>query len=292
VVFRSGVDLVALSVTVERAKGSYVADLRPSDFRVFEEGVQQEISFFGAGQVPVDLVLMLDTSASMSGRLPIAQRAASNFVDALAPQDRAVLMTFGTRAVIAAPVTTDRQRLRQAISAVRAGGTTALFDAVYVALQEVGRTDGSADLHRRAVVVLSDGDDTTSLVAFDSVLDQARRSGVAIYVIALQSPGEGRRVGSGAYEMRRLAQETGGRAYFTSALEGLEDVYRTIAQELAHQYAIAYVARQAPQPDRFRRVAVVVDRPGVRVRTKSGYITSGRATASGPTRHPDTADTP
>jgi Ca-activated chloride channel family protein len=278
---------VALTVTVERANGSYVPDLRPQDFRVYDEGVQQEIAVFGAADVPVDLVLMLDTSASMYGRLLMAQQAAGNFVDAIAPRDRAVLMTFGTRAVIDVPFTADRGRLRAAINSVRAGGTTALFDAVYVALNEFGQAHENADLHRCAIVVLSDGDDTTSLVSFDSVLDQARRAGVAIYVIGLQSPSDERRaVGTGVYEMRRLAQETGGRAYFTAALKGLEDVYRTIAQELAHQYAIAYVPAAAPERNRFRRVAVVVDRRGVKVRTRSGYVSGGRIGAAGPRNEP------
>jgi Ca-activated chloride channel family protein len=158
-----------------------------------------------------------------------------------------------------------------------------LFDALYVALHEFGRAASRTDLHRRALVVLSDGDDTSSLVSFDSVLDQARRSAVALYMIALQSPAEDRSVASGVYEMRRLAQETGGRAYVTSALEDLEGVYRTIAQELAHQYAVAYVASVAPTPNRFRRVAVVVDRPGVKVRTRSGYVSGDRISAAGRT---------
>jgi Ca-activated chloride channel family protein len=277
--FRSGVSLVALTVTVERANGSYVSHLESRDFRVFEEGVEQEVAFFGADEVPVDLVLMLDTSASMYGRLSVAQRAASNFIQAVRPTDRAVLMTFGARAEIVVPFTADRRRLTQAIEQLRAGGTTALYNAVYVALQEFGRTKpADADaVRRRAIVVLSDGDDTTSVVSYDSVIEQARRVGVGIYVIALQPPGDGseRSPGGPRYEMQQLARETGGRAFFPDALGDLEGVYGAIAGELDYQYAIGYVPVAPPTRNQFRRVAIVVDEPGVRVRTRSGYISGG-----------------
>ena len=271
--FRSGVDLVALTVTPERADGSYVPRLRAADFRVFEEGVPQHVAFFGASEVPVDLVLMLDTSASMGARLDAAQRAAVNLIDAGRTEDRTVLMAFGARATVLVPFTADRPRLERAIQQLRAGGSTALYDAIYVALQEFGRGKTS-DVRRRAIVVLSDGDDTISLVSFDSLIDRARRTGVAIYVIALRPASRGgeRPVGSATYQMRRLAQETGGRSFFPAALEDLEGVYGAIARELAHQYAIGYVPTVASERNTFRRVSVLVDQPGIKVRTRRGYI--------------------
>jgi Ca-activated chloride channel family protein len=247
--FRSAVDLVALTVTAERADGSYVPRLEAGHFRVFEEGVAQDVAFFGAEEVPVDLVLMLDTSGSMGARLGSAKRAAVNLIKAGRGDDRTVLLAFGARADVLVPFTADRPRLERAIQQLRAGGNTALYDALYVALQEFGRARGS-DVRRRAVVVLSDGDDTTSLVSYESAIDQARRTAVAIYVIALQPatrPDE-RPTGKATYEMRRLAQETGGRSFFPAALEDLEDVYGTFARELAISMRSATCRPCRPSP--------------------------------------------
>jgi Ca-activated chloride channel family protein len=270
--FHSGVDLVALTVTAERPDGSYVPRLQPGDFRVFEEGVPQHVAFFGAGEVPVDLVLMLDTSGSMGARLGVAKQAAINLINASGVEDRTVLMAFGTRADVVVPFTADRALLEQAIQRLQAAGHTALYDAIYVALREFGGAP-AGDFRRRAIVVFSDGDDTRSLVSFESVIDQARRTGVAIYVIAPQraTPRDHRPLDGAMYEMRRLADETGGRSFFPDALQDLEGIYGTIARELAHQYVIGYVP-ESTERNKFRRVSVVVDQPGVKVRTRSGYI--------------------
>jgi Ca-activated chloride channel family protein len=280
--YRTGVEVVAITATVEQADGSYLTDLQREQFTVLEDGVVQEIAFFGAGEVPIDLVLMLDTSASMRSRLSVAQRTAVNFVRSLGAGDRAAFMTFGSRSQVRRPFTLDRATLEEAIGEASAGGQTALYNAIYVALREFGSLEtgdaapAGGNIRRRAIVVLSDGVDTASLVTFDRVMDLARRSGVAIYTISLRlgvTPAQAERpVAEADYEMRALARETGAKSFFPSQLNDLDGVYGSIARELAHQYSLGYVPTGPVKPGYVRRLTVQVDFPEARVRARTGYI--------------------
>jgi len=275
-VFRNGVELVALTVTVEDKRGRYVSSLNAEDFRVFENGVQQHVQYFGGGEVPIDLLLMIDTSSSMYERIKIARTAATNFVKVIGPADRASVMGFASNARIAVPFTGERPVLEGAIKGLPVGGNTALYNSLYVALKQFDSLDSApSEVRRRAVVLLSDGDDTTSLVSFDSLLDLARRSGTAVYVISFSAHGQpnDRVVDQGVYRMRVLARETGAASFFPKTITDLDGIYQEIARELAHQYALAYVPPVASKRGEFRKVAVVVDQADVRVRTRSGYIT-------------------
>jgi Ca-activated chloride channel family protein len=284
-IFRSGVELVALTVTVEQPDGTYVTDLARERFRIFDEGVQRDVAFFGVSEVPIDLVLLIDTSASMTNRLATTARAATNFVNALRPGDRAAVMNFGTRTSLRVPFTLDRTELEQGISGLRAGDSTALYNAIYVALKEFGGSGReSGDIRRRAIVLLSDGEDTASLISFDSVIEQARRLGVAVYTIFMTSPevpgSSDRRFSSAGYEMRSLARETGARSFFPTSIDDLDGVYASIARELSQQYSLAFVPDASVHNGRFRRVSVTVDHPNAKVRTRTGYIAAAPSHAA------------
>jgi Ca-activated chloride channel family protein len=172
--------------------------------------------------------------------------------------------------------------VRQAIAATTAGGGTALHNAIYVALREFDRVRGDdGTVRRRAIVVLSDGEDTASLLSFDELLAEARRAGVTIYTIGLHAEPasiydaqRARRYFSQAdFGLRRLAQETGATAHFPTCADDLSEAYAAIGRELAHQYAIGYVSRNPMKNGAFRRVLVrVADRPDVRPRTRAGYV--------------------
>jgi Ca-activated chloride channel family protein len=274
--FRSEIEVVALTVTVQQSDGSYVNELQRDNFAVFEEGVPQHVEFFGAQEVPIELVLMVDTSASMAARLPVIQKAAAGFVRALGARDAAAVMSFGPRAELRLPFTGNRTRIEDAIGSLRAGGTTGLYNALYVALHEFGAGMHTSDVRRRAIVLLSDGDDTSSLVTFDAVIERARRAGVALYVISLSRDPKLDRDGSvllDRYEMQAMARETGAKAFFPMAVEELPLIYESIARELSHQYAIGYVPAARAADREFRRVAVVVNHPAAAsVRTRTGYI--------------------
>lgn len=289
--FKTAIDLVALSVTVTDPQQKYVAGLSSHDFQVFEDGVLQEVSFFSASQTPLDLAILLDTSASMGDKLALAQNAALGLAHMLHAHDRAAVIDLKDRVDILQPFTPEMEKLDAAIRGTRASGGTALYNAIYVALKQfsaLGRKE--SDVRRQAIVVLSDGDDTASLLSFDDVLDVARRTGVAIYTVSLKSKYAMLRAQSGRayfsqsdYAMRTLAQETGARGFFpTDALE-LPAIYSAIGEELATQYAIGYAPRNARPDGRFRKVIVrVLNRPEARPRTRTGYFAAAasRGTAA------------
>src|SRR3954470_12929098 len=186
--FRSTASLVALNVTVQDARSRYVTGLQPADFAVFEEGRRQDVRFFETAALPIDLILLIDTSRSMSPRLRMAQAAARGFLQTLRPRDRGAVIAFNETVRVLQPLTEDRSALEAAVDATAAGGTTALHTALYVALKQFGisvRPDGA--VRRQAVVVLSDGEDTASLLTFDDVLALARQTGVNVYTVRVQA---------------------------------------------------------------------------------------------------------
>jgi Ca-activated chloride channel family protein len=278
--FKASVELVALSVTVTDQGQNYVAGLMETDFAVFEDGVKQDVSFFSAGQIPIDLILLMDTSASMIEKMPVAQEAALGFLRKLRDDDRAAIVLFNDGVNIVQRLSTDRSALEAALNGLRPTGATALHNAIYVALREFGRTaKQSGDVRRQAIAVFSDGEDTASLIGFDDVLEQARRSGVSIYTISLRSPSKvrqanGRRYFSQSdYAMKTIAQETGAQAFFPERIQELSGVYGKIAAELGAQYSLAYAPKNVRKDGRFRRVVVqILSRPDARPRTRTGYF--------------------
>jgi Ca-activated chloride channel homolog len=274
--FRAGVDVVSLSVTVTDASGRYVTDLTPEQFGVFEDGVQQDVSYFNRANVPIALALLLDTSVSMENKMPTAQEAAVGFVRRLRPQDLGELIEFAQRIEVSQAFTNDQGALEKAVRKTVAGGSTSLYTAVYISLKELkkNRAATGQEIRRQAIVVFTDGEDTSSLVGYDELLDLARRSETAIFAIGLRSPAEtaARTYTQADFALRQLAQETGGRAFFPSRIEDLAAVYGQIADEIASQYVVGYVSKSTKRDGAWRRVTVRVDREGATARTRLGYF--------------------
>ena len=272
--FRTGVELVSLNVTVTDPANHYITDLDQADFSVFEDGVKQEVTFFNRRQSPVALSLLLDSSASMEDKLPMLQSAAVSFVKRLKPNDMAQVVDFDSRVEIRQPFTGNQAELERAIGLTAAGGSTSLHNAIYIALKELRkiRAVSEDDVRRQALIVFSDGEDTSSLISFDEVLDLAKRSETAVYTIALRGTDSQTKVFRVAeFVMRQLAQETGGRAYFTLRAEDLTGIYGQIADELASQYTLGYTPRNGKRDGAWRRVVVQLARANVTPRTKRGY---------------------
>ena len=272
--FRGGVDLVSMNVTVTDRDNRYVQGLTQGDFAVYEDGVQQEISFFSQSQLPLALSLLLDSSASMEERLPTLQSAAVDFINRLQPADLAQVIDFDSRVEIRQTFTGDQASLEQAIGRTVAGGSTSLYNALYISLRELAkiRVEAEEDVRRQALVVFSDGEDTSSLVSFDEVLDLAKRSETAIYTIALRGEDNSTRgFREAEFVMRQLAQETGGRTFSAASIDDVEGIYGQIADELSSQYTIGYLPRNARQDGAWRQLVVQVARPDVTARTKRGY---------------------
>jgi len=279
--FRASVDVVALSVVVT-ARDKFVAGLTAEAFAVFEDGIRQDVSFFAASAVPLDLAILLDTSASMTDKILTVQQAAIGFVSSLRPEDRVVVIDIKDGARIAVPLGTDVEAAKQAIRATHAKGGTALYNGLYLALKEmVKQRRANGEVRRQAIVVLSDGEDTSSLMAFDDVMALAKEAGISIYTIQLKSKyptptaiaNKQRYFSQSDYAMKALAQETGARAFFPASIEELSGVYGLIAEELANQYSIGYTSKNPRRDGLYRRVIVrVSDPPGVQTRTRTGYF--------------------
>src|SRR6185295_12026246 len=191
--------------------------------------------------------LMIDTSASMDTKLPTAQEAATGFVRRLRPQDLAEVIDFDSRVNIAAAFSDNAGELEQAIRKTSAGGSTSLYNAVYIALKDLKKLTARnvEEIRRRAIVVLSDGEDTSSLLPFEEVLDLAKRSETAIYAIGLRSSdiNESRGFKEAEFALRQFAQETGGRAFFPNQVLDLAKIYGEISDELSSQYTVGYTSR-------------------------------------------------
>jgi len=276
--FRAGVDVVSLNVIVTDGTGHYVTDLAQSDFSVFEDGVKQDVTFFTRTNLPIALSLLLDTSASMENKLPTAQEAAIGFAKRLRQQDLAEVIDFDSRAVVLQDFTNGAAQLEQAIKKTSAGGSTSLYNAVYIALKDLKKVVARNvdEIRREAIVVLSDGEDTSSLLSFEEVLDLAKRSETAIYTIGLRA-GEGPATTTKGFKeaefvLRQFAQETGGRAFFPNQLSDLSAVYGQISDELSSQYTVGYTSRNSKRDGAWRRVVVRVNRPNLTARTKLGYF--------------------
>ena len=273
-VFRSGTDLVALQVTVVDAQRRYAADLKKEDFAVFDDGRPQAIEMFSSTAVPLDVMLLLDSSSSMNSRVDTVSRAAVNLIRALGPDDRAEIIFFSTRVRIEQELTANRRHLLAAIGRLNASGSTALYEAVYIALKRLARSnDGTRAARRQAIVVLSDGDDTRSHVSFADIRNDARNGTAAIYAIIPPDPqaaGHSAPSPESLFDLKLLAHDSGGRSFTPQQTQDLIGVNAEIAEEFRQQYWLAY-APPATTPG-FHRVDVRIPAHAMlRARTRTGY---------------------
>ena len=288
--YRATTELVSLNVTVVDQSSQPVAGLTSDQFEVFEDGVRQEVKFFAPGEMPLDVAILLDTSASMASSLALAQDAAIRLVNALRDDDRAAVMAISGGLRLIQPFSAEKDAISDAIRATRAAGRTPLYASVYTALQELKKERrGYSVARRQAIVVLSDGHDTASGLGFEELLGAVRRQAVPIYTIAPRPTSSirtqretlfGETTHVQDFELRKLAAESGARAFFPVTLHELAGVYDDIAKELAYQYSLGYQSSHPPRDGEFRRVALRVAAPGVRWRTRTGYMTSDDLVAS------------
>jgi len=278
-VFRSGTDAVVLTVTVNDGASRLVAGLEQEDFQIFEDQVQQDITNFSRQPQPIALSLVVDTSASMESKLPIAQEAAMGFVRRMGPDDKIQVIDFDSQAKILLEFSNDREALERAIKRTEAGGSTSLYNAVYTAisgLRRIGQETGPEN-RRYAIVLLSDGEDTSSIVPYDDVLDLAKRAGVVVYAIGLREklkPGASHTTGwkQAEYDLKQLSGDTGGKVFFADDAAQLPSYYSQIADELSNQYTLGYISKNSKRDGAWRKILVRVSRPNMTARTKAGYF--------------------
>jgi Ca-activated chloride channel family protein len=268
--FGSDVGLVRLDVTVERPDGRFVTDLKESDFELLEDGRPQEISTFAREELPVSMVLLVDSSISVADRMAIAQEASSRFVTGLRPDDEVRVTSFNERVAVLQDFTSDKEALRAAVERIRAGGATALYNALYSTLR--GRAPQWADgrLRRRVIVLLSDGEDTASLVWEEQVVELVRRREATVHVIALRKESDASN--RSARILRLLAAESGGDVHRPESIRDLDGVYGRISDELRSQYMVGYVPSNPSRDGGWRRIELrVKGRKDLQVRHRVGY---------------------
>ena len=269
-VVRVNTDLVVLNVTVTDKNGQYVKALKKSDFKVYEDGKEvpaSAIASFAFQDAPYAAVVLLDSSGSMETRFSLARSAAIRFLDGLREEDVAAVYRFDSKVERVQEFSAGRD-LAPIAYAIRAKGMTTLNDAIVEASKAL--TDRPEP--RRAIVVLSDGMDTYSKASSDKAVESALAVGASIFAVdmsALDTPGFANR--QSAASLKGFADKTGGRFVATGGGQVLRDAFAGIADELGHQYTIAYRPSNTTRDGKWRRLEVKVDREDLTVRSRKGY---------------------
>ena len=258
------VDAVELYTTVLE-KGRPVNYLQASNFKVFEDGVPQQVQGFEyVKNLPLSIGLLIDTSASMLESLPEAQQAALKFIDfSIGEKDRAFLVSFDNEPYLLSKLTGRKDKLTRSFSGLRAEGSTALYDAIIYGLYQFTGVKG-----KKALVILTDGKDTASKFDYETLIEYVKKSGLAVYAIGLKISGTDLEV---KYKLNKIALATGGQTFYIDSAKNLETVYRQINDDLRSQYLLTYYSSNTEARDKWRKIEIKVEPANLQARTISGY---------------------
>lgn len=279
---------VSLPVTVSDKNNAFVVDLKESDFQIIEDKVPQTIiNFKPLSNLPIDVAMLMDTSNSVKPKLKFERDAAYSFLETVLKyrQDRALLATFDSQVELHQDLTNRLDLLTKAIDKIKAQGGTKMYDAVYSVCEEKMMAPTTSG-RRRVMVVITDGEDTESERSLQDAIDIAQRSETTIYVISTKAGGFfGVQAGTvdrkEDKDLKRLAEETGGRAFFTAEVIELEKSLTQITRELRNQYIIAYEPTNNNYDGKERKIEVKLpNHKGLKVRTKTGYKAIQRGATS------------
>ena len=268
-IFRTQTRLVVLHATAENKEGHLVMDLPRSAFQVFENGVRQEVKSFRREDVPVSLGLVIDSSASMTGKRDRVAAAALALVKSSNPEDEVFIVNFAEKPSLDVDFTSDTAKMKQALARVDSHGQTAMRDAIRMAIEHL---KGRNKKDKKVLMVVTDGNDNSSLASLEAVMRASQQSEVLIYSIGLftdETPHEAERA---KQALDKLAQATGGQAYYPADVSEIDRIAPQIAHEIRNQYIVTYSPANQELDGSFRQIRVLVDSPGVsNVRTRSGY---------------------
>lgn len=268
-VFRSGTRVVSIFATVIDAQKRLVPGLTKTDFEIFDNDKPQEVQLFTNEVQPITVVVMLDTSASMTGNLSLLQDAAEQFLLRLLPKDKGMTGAFNDKIeFFPSTFTGDRDQLVRSLKDLDFGNPTRLYDAIHESTDRLKTIDG-----RRVVLVFTDGEDTDSSVGSGTVLTEARNEEVMIYAIGLRSDyfNGSRQVRSKpASALKRLAEETGGGYFELEKTADLAPTFTRVAQELHSQYVLGFAPTALD--GKVHRLQVRVKQPGTLVRSRQSYV--------------------
>jgi VWFA-related protein len=257
------VDVVQVTATVTDDAGRFVRGLTRQDFRLYEDGTPQTLTTFFSENVPLELIVAVDVSGSMTDAMPRVKESVKGFLTAIRPADRVTLLGFNDTVFTLARPTVDLATRLKAIDRLAPWGGTALYDVVIQAFDLLGRQTG-----RRALAVFTDGEDLDSRASIDVAERRLEASDAVLYPI-----GQGRapRMASLKSVLERLARKSGGRAFFGDSVDKLDAVFGEILEELSNQYLLGYVPKDLARDGRWRALKVEVPGKGVRVRARQGY---------------------
>lgn len=269
-VVRTTTENVVLNLTVTDKAGKYVKGLKLSDFKVYEDGVEvkpEMVASFSLHESPYAAVVLLDSSGSMEARFTLARSAAIRFLDGLRQEDVAAVYRFDSKVERVQEFSGGRD-LAPTAYAVRARGMTSLNDAVV----EAARTLAERPEHRKAIVILSDGMDTFSKATSEKAVETALAVGASIFAVDMSDMHIAGTTGrQGAAQLQSFAEKTGGRFVATPGGQALRDTFAGIADELGHQYTIAYRPVNKTRDGKWRKLEVKLNREDLTVRTRKGY---------------------
>jgi len=268
--FAVRVNRVELNMAVTDKDGHFVTGVDRKELTVLEEGRTVEVVDFSLESRPLSVALVIDTSGSMQERIETAQKAAGAFVQSLREGDRAMVVDFSDKVYLLSDLTEDRAIVKAAIESTKASGGTAIYDAVYTTLRKLRPVTG-----RKAIVLLSDGGDTTSFFERDKVVEAAKAADVTIYTIGL---GTGSLDPSARSLLKSLSEATGGSATFAKDETEVASAYVAITDDLRHQYYLTYESPNETFDGRWIKIEVKVARPNTEVRARSGYF-AGRTSS-------------
>jgi VWFA-related protein len=275
------VDVVSVTAVVFDKSGKFVRGLGPRDVELLEGGVRQEVSYFReassqgdtAERVPLSVVLVLDTSGSMSENIRFLREAVLNFVYKLEEVDTALVVSFNESVKGSAEFTGDVDRLERFVEGLQAWGGTSLYDAIHYSLGRIKDQPG-----RKALIVFSDGADTTSSMEDKEVVDYARAVEATVYSIGFKGSG-GLMSSSPRGFLRKIANETGGQYFAPDKVGELIKVFNAISEELKNHYLLAYTPKRAADGT-WRVISLKVNRPDTEVRVRKGYFALKRRRAA------------
>jgi len=263
---------VNLLFTVSDRRGRFVTDLGQDDFSIREGKRDQKIlEFVAETDLPLRLAILVDTSNSIRDRFKFIQEAGVEFIKSVVrtDQDKAAVVSFDTSAELQADLTGDVEKLENAIRQLRPGGGTSLYDAIFFASRDKLMQDQPRHKFRRAMVILSDGDDNQSRYSRDQALELAQKADVVIYTISTNNTGA---PSDGDKVLKYLSAETGGVTFFPFKVEDLAQSFENIANELRHQYNVLYRPEPLRTDGSYQEIEVKVkERKGLVVRARKGY---------------------
>jgi VWFA-related protein len=266
--FRADTRLVVLHASVVDSKGNLITSLKKSDFKVFENSVEQQVKVFRREDVPVSMGLIIDNSGSMRDKRKKVETAALALVKASNPRDEVLVVNFNDEAYEDVPFTNDIKKMEEGLTKIDSRGGTAMRDAIDLVIDHM-KTKAKKD--KKVIFIVTDGNDNTSTISLEKLVQKAHNSEIVMYAIGLLNEEEHREAKKAKRALDALTTASGGVAYYPKELADVERIALQVAQDIRNQYILAYTPSNTALDGSFRQIKVQTPSHKYSVRTRSGY---------------------